>query len=168
MKHTSLWGSYMGIASTSPKTKVVNTFSALLALCAGYSPVTGKFPTQRPVTRSFGVFFDLRLNKRLSKQSWGWWFEMPSRPLWRHCNVSVDMWILLPSLGVNLDIGGLNDKGWYKTAGIYFMFPKKNAHKNVRWLIFHQQNISRQTIFHFVPYPGIYWCPGAKFAPGLP
>ena len=32
-------------------------------------------------------FFDLRLNKRLSKQSWGWWFEMPSRSLWRHCNI---------------------------------------------------------------------------------
>ena len=43
-------------------------------------------PTQRPVTRSFDVFFDLRLNKRLSKQSWGWWFETPSFPLWRHSN----------------------------------------------------------------------------------
>ena len=43
-------------------------------------------PPQRPVTRNFDVFFDLRLNKRLSKQSWGWWFETPSRPLWRHCN----------------------------------------------------------------------------------
>ena len=30
-------------------------------------------------------FFYLRLNKRLSKQSWGWWFETPSHPLWRHC-----------------------------------------------------------------------------------
>ena len=38
------------------------------------------------MTQSFDVFFDLRLNKRLSKQSWGWWFETPSRPLWRHCN----------------------------------------------------------------------------------
>ena len=64
----------------------METFSALLALCARNSPVTGEFPTQRPVTRSFDVFFDLRLNKRLSKQWWGWWFE-PSRPLWRHCNV---------------------------------------------------------------------------------
>ena len=45
-------------------------------------------PAQRPVTRSFHVFFELRLNKRLSKQSWGWWFETPSRPLWRHCNGS--------------------------------------------------------------------------------
>ena len=49
-------------------------------------PVTGEFPSQRPVTRCFDVFFDLRLNKRLSKQSWGWWFETPSRSLWRHCN----------------------------------------------------------------------------------
>ena len=39
------------------------TFSALLALCAGNSPVTGKFPAQRPVTRSLDVFFDLRLIK---------------------------------------------------------------------------------------------------------
>ena len=47
---------------------------------------SGEFPTQRPVTRSFDVFFDLRLNKRLNKQSWGWWFETPSCSLWRHCN----------------------------------------------------------------------------------
>ena len=43
-------------------------------------------PAQRPVTQSFDVFFDLRLNKRLSKQSWGWWFETLSRLLWRHRN----------------------------------------------------------------------------------
>ena len=46
----------------------METFSALLAICAGNSPVPGEFPAQRPVTRSFDVFFDLRLNKRLSKQ----------------------------------------------------------------------------------------------------
>ena len=43
-------------------------------------------PAQRPVTRSFDVFFDLRLNKWLSKQSWGWWLDTLSHPLWRHCN----------------------------------------------------------------------------------
>ena len=64
----------------------METFSALLAICAGNSPVSDEFPAQRPVTRSFDVFSDLRLNKRLSKQSWGWWFETLSRPLWRHCN----------------------------------------------------------------------------------
>ena len=47
----------------------METFSALLAICAGYSPVSGEFPAQRPVTRSIDVLFDLRLNKRLSKQS---------------------------------------------------------------------------------------------------
>ena len=62
--------------------------SALLAMCAGNSPVPGEFPAQRPVTRSFDVFFDLRLINRLSKQSRGWWFETLSRPLWRHCNAS--------------------------------------------------------------------------------
>ena len=53
---------------------------------AGNSPVNGEFPSQRPVTRSFGVCFDLCPNKRLSKQSWGWWFETHSHPLWRHTN----------------------------------------------------------------------------------
>ena len=65
----------------------METFSALLAICAGNSPVPGEFPTQRPVTRSFDVFFDVRPNKRLSKQSWGWWFETLSPSLWRHRNV---------------------------------------------------------------------------------
>ena len=64
----------------------METFSALLALCAGKSLVTGEFPSQRPVKRSFDVFFHMCLNKRLSKQSWGWWFETPSPSLWRHRN----------------------------------------------------------------------------------
>ena len=64
----------------------METFSASLAIYAGNSPVPGEFPAERPVTRRFDVFFYLRLIKRLSKQWWGWWFEMPSYPLWRHCN----------------------------------------------------------------------------------
>ena len=64
----------------------METFFALLALWAGNSPVTGEYPSQRPVTQSFDVSFDLRLNQRLSKQSWGWWFETPSRSSWRHCD----------------------------------------------------------------------------------
>ena len=64
----------------------IETFSVLLAIRAANSPASGEFPTQRLVTRSFDVFFDLCLNKRLRKQSWGWWFETISCPLWRHCN----------------------------------------------------------------------------------
>ena len=65
----------------------METFFALLALCAGNSLVTTEFPSQRPVMRSFDVFFDLRLNKRLSKQSGSWWFETPSRSFSRQCNI---------------------------------------------------------------------------------
>ena len=66
----------------------METYSALLAICAGNSPVPGEFPAQRQVTLSFDVFFDLHLNKWLRKQSWGWWFETPLHPLWRHSNGS--------------------------------------------------------------------------------
>ena len=41
----------------------METFSALLALCVGNSPVTGEFPSQRPGEQSFDVFFDLRIEQ---------------------------------------------------------------------------------------------------------
>ena len=69
----------------------MRAFSALLAICAGNSPVTGEFPSQRPVTRTFDVFFDLHLYKQMSKHSWRWWLETPSGSLWRHCN-AYDYW----------------------------------------------------------------------------
>ena len=62
-----------------------NIFRVTGPLCAEFTG-PGDFPTQRPVTRSFDIFFDLRLNKRLSKQPWGWWFETLSWSLWRHYN----------------------------------------------------------------------------------
>ena len=64
-----------------------NIFRVTDHLCGEFT-VNGELPTQRPVTRSFDVFFHLCLNQRLSKQSWGWWFETLSRPLWRHYNAS--------------------------------------------------------------------------------
>ena len=59
----------------------------LLALWEGNPPVTSEFPSQRPVTCSFDVFFDLCLNKQLSKQSRRWWCEMPPHSLRHHWNV---------------------------------------------------------------------------------
>ena len=79
----------------------METYSALLAICAGNSPVPGEFPTQRPVTRSFDVFFDLRLNKQFSKPSRGWWFETLSRSLWRHRNVKTRESALLTFFMIN-------------------------------------------------------------------
>ena len=61
------------------------TFFALLVFCAGNSRITGEFSAQRPVTRSFDVFFNLRPNKWLSKQWRRWCFETPFRSLRRHC-----------------------------------------------------------------------------------
>ena len=89
----------------------METFSALLAICAGNSPVAGEFAAQRPVTRSFDVFFDLRLNKRLSKQSWGWWFETLSRPLWRHRNVA-DALVPMMSLLYKHQSKGMDDQSY--------------------------------------------------------
>ena len=57
-----------------------NIFRVTGPLCEEFTG-PGEFPTQRPVTRSFDVFYDQRLNKRLSKQPWGWWFESS----WRQC-----------------------------------------------------------------------------------
>ena len=56
------------------------------ALCEGIPPVTIGYPSQRTATQSFHVFFDLLLNKRFSKQSRRWQFEMPSCTLLCHCN----------------------------------------------------------------------------------
>ena len=55
--------------SGSMMTSSNGNISALLTICVGNSPVTGQFPAQKPVTRSFDVFFDLRIYERLSKQS---------------------------------------------------------------------------------------------------
>ena len=76
--------------------------STLMALCEGNPPVTGGFPLQRSVTRSFDVFIEFPMNKRLNKQWRRWGFEMPSRSLWRHCNVFT---LYIPSaLGDSLDL----------------------------------------------------------------
>ena len=97
----------------------METFSAPLAICAGNSPVPGEFPTQRPVTRSFDVYFDLRPNKRLSKQSWGWWFDTLSCSLWRHCNATweeLTTWNLLTHLCVTCLC--INGQSWHWGWGL--------------------------------------------------
>ena len=62
-----------------------NIFRVTGLLCGEF---TGPrwIPSQRPVTRSLDVFFDLCLNKKVNKQWWAWWSEIPSSSLWRQCN----------------------------------------------------------------------------------
>ena len=72
-----------------------NIFRVTGPLCGVFTG-PGEFSAQRPVTQSFDVFFDLRLNKRLSKQRWGWWFETLSCLLWRQGNglpISRPVWL---------------------------------------------------------------------------
>ena len=66
----------------------METFSALLALCVGnhWSPENSPHKGQWRRALMFSLIY--ALNKRSSKQSWGRWFEMPPRSLWRHCNVT--------------------------------------------------------------------------------
>ena len=94
-------------------------FSSLLALCVGNLPVTGEFPSQRPLTRSLMFSLICALNKRLSKQSWSWWFEMPSRSLWHHCN----------GLNKNLHTNSYEEETWiifnnYFNANVFIHVEK--------------------------------------------
>ena len=80
-------------------------------------------PGQRPVTRSFDVLFDLRPNKRLGKQSWGWWSETPSSSLWRHRNGNMifrTIWISMPGKGL-LVYGGCFDCAQQTPFSVYLM-----------------------------------------------
>ena len=73
-----IWGGGGGVTSSD------GNISVLLTICEGWD--IHLIISLRPMTRSFDVFFDQRLNKRLRKQSWGWWFKTPWRSLGRHCN----------------------------------------------------------------------------------
>ena len=116
----------------------METFFVFLAICAGNSPVTGEFPAQWPVTRSVDVFFDLRPNKPLSKQWWGWWFETPSRPLWRHCNIIHGQWygkhfcIVMSSFFQKMIIDGIPTG---QTGCNYFFL----CSRELRWKIRHSE-----------------------------
>ena len=126
----------------------METFSALLAICAGNSVVTGESPAQRPVTWSFGVFFDLRLTRRLSKQWWGWWFETPACPLWRHRYDSgitaavieplrlIDMVIWVHSGVCHLIINGV------LYMKLSYRCPKRNKLIQRQYLLTHRRNQS--------------------------
>ena len=69
----------------------MEAFSALLALCAGNSPVTGEFPSQKGQLCGLRCFFDVGPHKLLNRQSNDRWFETT----WRSCDVIV-MYYLFP------------------------------------------------------------------------
>ena len=102
----------------------METFSALLVFVRGNSPVTGEFPARRPMTRGFDIFFNLCLNKRLSKQSWGWWFETPSGSLWCHFNVLIFFGLLWTFMSTQRGL-------WFKRP---FPRTESSAKPSCSWL----------------------------------
>ena len=160
----------------------METFSALLAICAGNSPVPGEFSTQRPVTRSFDVYFDLRPDKRLSKQLWGWWFETLSHSLWRHrnetliyhkwirlmvrlwrytkvCILSIEVsWYPEISLVVMKNIVFLAETFWHIFCQRYYEENAQRAHDVMITSLLHQNDVAtsfwrKKWRYHYVACP---------------
>ena len=104
-----------------------NIFRVAGPLCGEFTGHLWIPRTQRPVTQSFLVFFDLRLNERLSKQSWGCWFETPTRPLWRQRND--------PGHFLWKDPQATKRHWWWITTGSCngFVLP---GNKTLRWPMF--------------------------------
>ena len=114
----------------------METFSVLLALCQGNPPVIGGFPSQRPVTRSFDIFFDMHLNKRLSKQSGRRWFETPYCLLWRRCkaistSTSTVYWCIASKLKAARNLYWMSNMFLWVETFLFFMcyhvFPKRHS-----------------------------------------
>ena len=115
-----------------------NIFRAVGPLC-GNSQVPGEFPVQRPVTRSFNLFFDLRLNRQSSKQWRRRWFETPSRSLWHYCN---DEMISLCSRDSRHDCGNIN---WCASRSIitfhnWHLWYKINLRNAITYFHINRQN----------------------------
>ena len=116
-------------------------------VCERNSPVTSEFPSQRPVTQSFGVFFDLRLNKRLSKPSRRRWFGTPSRSLWRHRNGKRHK-------------ASQADSPWWSTVMQCVLGSAKTGHQCLHVLFNPLTNTYRKCIFHIPPETcciSLYW-----------
>ena len=113
----------------------METFSALLACCAGNSPVTGEFPSQRPVTRISDVFFDLCLNKRLTKQSRRRWFGIegfiPEYSRYGHSGVKIDWLNMIYAAWGQLLLSKVEEKYAFKgnQISLHPTYPTLN-HKN--------------------------------------
>ena len=119
------------------------SISRVMALCAGNSPVTGEFPSQRPVTRSVDVFCDLPLNKRLR---WRQWFETTLLSSWRHCDVDVAISTLVAVFVARewLQIRRKPQGRWY----IIFKLSRKAGILNQSMFVFSQDRHNKFTLFH--------------------
>ena len=120
----------------------------------GNSPVTGEFSAQRPVTQSFQVVFDLCLNKRLSKQSWGCWFEILSH----HYDVTV---MSIKFIGIYKQ----SNKSWECSDTMKLTSPQIFTYQNLVWRvkflcinIFNIRKIQQKFIIGLVKAQRVWLC----------
>ena len=75
-----------GLASETMMTSLNENIFRVTGLLCGEFTGHRSIPLTKASDAELWCFVDLRLNKRLNKQPWGWWFETPSRSSWRHSN----------------------------------------------------------------------------------
>ena len=119
-------------------------------------PLCGEFTGHRWIPRTkasdaeLWCFFDLRLNKRLSKQSLGWWFDTPSHPLWRHCNRHVC------HAGLQYDHPSCRSYVFSVFKNIKFYFPLMGSIQRITLhLLVVIRDITRTTNWSFSCFPTI-------------
>ena len=94
----------------------------------------------------FDIFFDMRLNKLLSKQSWGMWFETPLRPIWRHCNDS----------GLLHWLWGIMRLPWYRwIIRVTWLCIQQLQHTSTHQILLRWSPPDRSTSSWWLPMP---WC----------
>ena len=141
-----LWNPLWVLAIVTWWRHQMETFSMLLALCAGNSPVTCEFPSQRPVTRSLDVFslFCTWINS--------WWFETPSHSSWCCCNIENDIWLV---------------RYWFIHSDIHDVSCKKSK----QWIVFKVkefENISMPVMCILWRMDVIYrWYPAKRALPAM-
>ena len=120
-----------------------NIFRVTVHLCEDF---TGHrwIPAQRPVTRSFDVFFDLRLIKRLSKQLRGWWFETPLRSLWSHCNAVIYNHVIMTRMDIYYMCLNHN---WFISIMLYEVNLVNFSNQQPHCLFQHQDNNGRMNTY---------------------
>ena len=140
-------------------------------------PLCGEFAGHRWIPRTkasdaeLWSFFDLRLNKRLSKQSRFWWFETPWRSLWRHCNVLLCFLLFKFTIMIRYQCGRILDAiltryfKYWRRMRIYTYIPilyyvkwmsrMEFSHKDDRYFTLHR-------LYHYQLWgpgdaPGHHW-----------
>ena len=185
-----MFQSHVGTITSTWKCKICmmtlsngNIFPVTGPLCGEFTSHQW-FHAQRSVMWSFDVFFDLCLNKQLSKQSWSWWFEMPSWSLWNHCNVEgiivlnaamkllsgkVLLMFLWQWSREHCALSSREDKpvnnresnGWWPLLKISCLITMMQHVWCVIWLVCHND-----ILWSFLSQHGGCWWPGAYSAPG--